>query len=557
MKVLVISLVSCLLLQVMADDFEVATVIHPILSNLKEPAIDPNFGKAMPAISSSSDLAALHVVQGMVRLATSWDFEAYRHFCTAAARDPDCLMAYWGIAMSLAGGQHEFFLQREAAIGRMLDLVELGKGVELERGYAEAAKKLFSEGVRASGKTYEAVSKRFPRDIFSRLFSLFLLRDGYDTFGEPRLGQQKALEGIRELLALDSENVTVLSFWVGSQSESLMTPQKIREEVLPFARKLVELKPQYPPFRLMLAHVEARCGEVSDAVRSCQKAIELFEAYQESERVTLYDCESLIRARVYLSHLLATKGLFAEAMEVADDLAQMEIRAERVFSKGATMLLWEARTLGARIALGAENEEDFDRGLRNLDLLSKDQWFQEQSLVSEYRDSLGLCLGIRKAILAQDRKAANQLFERLLVRAKGFEARRNLASKTSSYSHWLRALNTMDVLVAEFKGALAEMEVGATRTTAINWYQSAADRQIRAENLLPPSLSYPLEIRLGRFYLFEGKNVLAREVLDRAKERWPNHLGVLRLDHDLLKLEGRADELKEREAQIQFLKSRD
>ena len=115
----------------------------------------------------------------------------------------------------------------------------------------------------------------------------------------------------------------------------------------------------------------------------------------------------------------------------------------------------------------------------------------------------------------------------------------------------------MDVLVAEFKGALAEMEVGATRTTAINWYQSAADRQIRAENLLPPSLSYPLEIRLVRFYLLEGKNVFAREVLDRAKERWPNHLGVLRLDHDLLKLEGRADELKEREAQIQFLKSRD
>jgi hypothetical protein len=101
------------------------------------------------------------------------------------------------------------------------------------------------------------------------------------------------------------------------------------------------------------------------------------------------------------------------------------------------------------------------------------------------------------------------------------------------------------------------MEVGATRTTAINWYQSAVDRQIRAENLLPPSLPYPLEIRLGKFYLFEGENVLARDVLDRVKERWPNHIGVLRLDHDLLKLEGRAHDLEEREAQIRLLKAKD
>ena len=114
-----------------ADEFQVADVINPVLTDLGEPAIDPDFGKDQLAISSSSSEASAQVAQGIARLNASWDFEAYRHFCAAAKKDPDCMMAYWGIAMSLAGSEHEFYDQREAAVDRMLYLLEAGQGVEI------------------------------------------------------------------------------------------------------------------------------------------------------------------------------------------------------------------------------------------------------------------------------------------------------------------------------------------------------------------------------------------------------------------------------------------
>ncbi|MGB0643253.1 MAG: hypothetical protein ACPGQF_00835, partial [Akkermansiaceae bacterium] len=103
-----------------ADDFKVEDVIHPVVIKLGKPKVIVALGEGHMAISSSSEIAASHVAQGLGRMNASWDFEAYRHFCEAARVDPECLMAYWGIAMSLAGSQHEFFSERRAAVDRML-----------------------------------------------------------------------------------------------------------------------------------------------------------------------------------------------------------------------------------------------------------------------------------------------------------------------------------------------------------------------------------------------------------------------------------------------------
>ncbi|MGC6459114.1 MAG: hypothetical protein ACON4R_12205 [Akkermansiaceae bacterium] len=538
-----------------AEDFKVSDVIHPVVAELNDPAVDPNFGKGMLAISSSSEEASLQVTQGMARLTSSWDFEAYRHFCAAAKKDPDCMMAFWGIAMSLAGGEHEFYTQREVAVDRMLDLLEAGQGVEIERGYVEAAGRLLTGGVREAGKTFEAISKKFPADIFSKLFSLFLLRDGYDSFGDPRPGQRNAMEGLRELLKQYPDNYSVLSFWVGSQSESSMLPAELRKEVLPFAGKLVEMKPNYPPFHLKLAHVEARCGNASRAIASCRKAIELFEQYLDNEKVSLFDCEGLIRSKVYLAHLLAVKGELAEGMKVAAELAKIKISEERVFSKGAVMLLWEARTIGARLSLGGSTKEEFEAGLKNLDTLPKEQWFQKQSLVGDYRDALALCLGIRKALLAKDRKAVVQLYEQFLQRAKSFETQRKLAAKTSSYSAWLRALNTMNLLAGELRGALSELEEGAMKQAAVSWYGSAADLQGRPENLLPPSLDYPIEMWLGRFYLSEEKADEAAKAFRKGLYVRPNHLGTLEGYRDALLKQGREEDAAVLDRRIEAVKN--
>ncbi|MDB4450127.1 hypothetical protein N9127_03610 [Akkermansiaceae bacterium] len=165
-----------LCVELAADDFKVEDVIHPVVIKLGKPRAIAALGEGHMAISSNSEIAASHVAQGLGRMNASWDFEAYRHFCEAAKVDSECLMAYWGIAMSLAGSQHEFFSERKAAVDRMLDLLEseiAGKKTgwsDLEKRYAQAAGYLLTSGVRAAGQAFNSLSEKYPADIQARLF---------------------------------------------------------------------------------------------------------------------------------------------------------------------------------------------------------------------------------------------------------------------------------------------------------------------------------------------------------------------------------------------------
>ena len=538
-----------------ADDFQVTDVINPVVAELGDPAVDPNFGKDQLAISSSSVAASVQVAQGIARLNASWDFEAYRHFCAAAKKDPDCMMAYWGIAMSLAGSEHEFYDQREAALDRMLDLLEAGQGVEIEKAYVEATGRLLTGGVKDAGLTFQAISEKFPADIQSKLLSLFFLRDGFDSFGDARPGQVKARKGLQELLQKHPENLSVLSFWVSSQAEAPLDSDMLRDEVLPYARKLLRLKPNYPPFALMLAHVEARCGNASLGVEACLTAINLYDDYMKREKVTVFDCEGWVRAKVYLASLLATKGLYAESTVVSTELAAMKIPEARVFSPGAGMLLWEGRTIGARLAMGRSSKQEFDEGLKMLKGLPEEEWYQEKSFVLGYRDSLAFYLGIRKAIVAGDDEGAKVLYEQLIARAKIFESRKPLAAKTSSYSHWLRATNTLSIAAAELRGMLSEMEKGAMKMAAVNWYQAAAERQSRPTNLLPPAVDYPMELRLGNYYLSADDAKAAAKAFRNGLLIRPNHLQTLEGFRDALLKQGRQDDADAMAKRIEAVKA--
>ncbi|YCM45402.1 hypothetical protein V2O64_05120 [Verrucomicrobiaceae bacterium 227] len=541
-KSILLLIVTGLSLPLSGDEFQVADVINPIVADLGDPAIDPDFGKDLLAISSSSPEASVQVAQGIARLNASWDFEAYRHFCSAVKKDPDCMMAYWGIAMSLAGSEHEFYHQREAAVDRMLDLLEAGQGVEIEKAYVEAAGRLLTGGVKDAGLTFQAISGKFPADIQSKLFSLFLLRDGFDSFGDARPGQVKARKGLQELVEKHPDNLSVLSFWVSSQAEAPLDMEMLQTDVLPYARKLVRLKPNYAPFSLMLAHVEARCGNATLGVEACKAAIGLYDDYLKREKVAVFDCEGWVRAKVYLASLLATKGLYQESKVVSKELAEMKVPEERVFSSGAGMLFWEGRTIGARLAMGRSTKEEFEEGLQMLDRQSEEQWYKKKSFALGYRDCLAFYLGLRKAIIAGDDEAAKVLYGRLLARAKVFEGNKAMAAKTSSYSSWLRATNTLSIAAAELRGMLAEMEEGAMKNAAVNWYQSAAERQSRPTNLLPPAIDYPMELRLGNYHLSVGDPKAAAKAFRNGLLIRPNHLQTLEGFRDALLKQGRKED---------------
>jgi tetratricopeptide (TPR) repeat protein len=524
-----------------ADDFKVEDVIHPVVLKLGKPKIIAALGEGHMAISSSSEIAASHVAQGLGRMNASWDFEAYRHFCEAVKADPDCLMAYWGIAMSLAGSQHEFFSERKVAVDRMLDLLEseiAAKKIrwsDLEKRYAQAAGYLLTSGVRSAGLAFNSLSEKYPGDIQARLFSLFLQRDGFDSGGKPLIGQKKANEGIKKMLEQYPEHLSVMAFWVSSQAETPWNVLMLREEVLPVARKLVKLLPEYPPYHLMLAHVEARCGNAALAIQAANDAVNFYQAYMDEEKVDLYDCDGWIRAKVYLAALYEMKGEKIEAEQVGKELAQIKVNEKRLFSRGAGLLLWEGRNVGARIMMGRSDIASFKKGQKLLETLPEEQWFKDKSFALPYRNCIAIYLSVRMAIADKDMVSSKALFDQFLLRVDALGKTQKLASKTSSYSDWVRAMNTLLMMVPELRGLIAQNEVGAIRLAAATWFRSASDRQGSPSNLLPPSVDYPMMWRLGLFHLQEGKLEKAEDAFREGLALRPNHLATLEGFHRVLK----------------------
>ncbi len=526
-----------------AAEFQVDQVIHPVVAKLGPPAFYLEEPK-MFAISTGNEKAAKHVKQGMALFNAPWDFEAYRHFCAAAQADPDCLMAYWGIVMSLAGNQTEFFKERTAALNRLGALLEVKPeiGVPLERGYALAAVALMLENATQAGQIYHSIAKEFPNDLQSQLLGHFLMRDGYDANGKPRARQEQVNAAMNELMRKHGDHPALLSFWVTGISEAPMETVRLKTEALPAARKLAKNAPEFPPFQLLAAHLESRCGNAKLAISYAEKARDLYASYMKEQGVELADCGGWVRAQIYLGHLFAVKGEFEKAVTIANELAQIEIQKERVFSKGNSLLLWEGRTLGARLYASRSTTSSFDAGIKSLSLLSKQQWYESESLVNNYRDGLVLYLGARKALVANDLKGAKNLLGQLMKRAEVMARERNLARETSSYSEWFRAMSTLSVLVSELQGMIAEKASGAMKLAAVNWYQSAIEQQSFSASLLPPSLSYPMEMRLGWFYIYGGKKKEAEEILIQGFKRRPGHLGTLTAYQEVLERLGKKAE---------------
>lgn len=532
------------------DEFDVQKVIHPVVAGLPAPKMIEGFGEGQMAITTSSDEAAKHFAQGLSKLNTAWDFEAYRHFCQVVTLDPECLMGYWGIALSLSGGNHEFFNERTASIERMLDLLESKdeKGEvrwnPMEAGFAAGIGFLLTDGPRKAGKEFERLVEKYPANIQASLLSLSMQRTGFDRGGRPRLGQRKAEAGFRKLLEKHPENISVMAFWIKVRSERLDDVASLREDVLPVAEKLITRYPDYAPFHLILAQAQSSCGYAKAGLQASERAKELFKAYMKNEGVALYDCDGLIRAQLFEATLKQLLGDMKGALEVCKELALFKIDETRVFSKGATLLLWEGRTLSARLVSASNDKALYLDGQKIMAFQQDDKdWFKEKSFAILYRDCLGVYLGVRGAIEDKKAEIAKTLYDQFLLKLRGFEQSRQLAMRTSSYGNWVRASRTIGMLVPELRGMLAELEDGAVKLSAGTWYRAARDSQRGREgSLLPPSMPYPMEWRLGNHYVgIDEVNEATSWYLKAIKIR-PNHPLILKSLSEVAKKLGKTEE---------------
>lgn len=131
-------------------------------------------GKIRFPITTNSPLAQRFFEQGVAQLHGFWYFEAERSFRQVAAIDPECAMAYWGMAMANVNNEKRAkeFIQRA--------LRKKPKASEREHLWIDALTKLYEkrEGEQASKKqrlldlygVMRRICTKYPEDIEAKAF---------------------------------------------------------------------------------------------------------------------------------------------------------------------------------------------------------------------------------------------------------------------------------------------------------------------------------------------------------------------------------------------------
>ncbi|MEI6604627.1 MAG: tetratricopeptide repeat protein [Verrucomicrobiota bacterium] len=474
------------------------------------------------AVSAATDEAQAAVIQGLNHLNAGWEFEASRHFAVAMRADPDCLLAHWGMAMALLVPTPPTGKARNAAVERMLDLLDQGLGSDLERGYVYGLVKYLEEGPVSAASAFHKVAKKFPNDMQAAVLAALFGRGGYDETGSATLPQQQAEDELSALVKAHPVSPLPLNALLLIRAEaSDLTPS------LEAARKLCSMMPNYAPYCHLLGHYEWRCGNHAAATAAFGLASKLFEEWIKANKTTFADCPDWVKAECYRAVALASQGEFDAALTAAKRLADKPLPVARASSAGVRMMLWEATTLPARLLMRRGKPGDAALALAALPKPAAIKPYHDECLAYWGIDGLRVALEMRRLIeegnLDEARKTAAALTFHGEQMAKAQEA----AAQGGERSAWARSFHSIELLANENRGRLALAGPANLRGSAYNWFRAAADRQRPAVLLYTPVVLSPMSGRLGDYYLTENQPDAAIEAFGDALLAFPNDLEAM------------------------------
>lgn len=498
-----------------------AAIPDPV-KQLGEPAMVEFPNGIQMAVTAATEKAQAHVNQGMNQLHGGWEFEASRHFAAAMREDPQCLLAHWGMVMALLTPSPETGAARNAATDRLLDLVDAGKGSELERGYAYGLIKYIEEGPTGAAVAFRKVADQFPNDLQAGVFAALFGRTGYDEFGGATLGQEAAERSLLAMIEKNPQSPLPLNALLAIRAEGPDLKPSVE-----LARKLCEMAPDYAPYCHLLGHYEWRSGQHGKAVAAFTRATTLFESWMKANKATVADCPEWVKAECYRIVALVSKGDFDSAYAASRQIAATPFSAKRFASPGVRILLWDAKTLPSRILLHRGLRGNASEALQALPKPGELKESHQKSLAYWWVD--GIRLALEALRLTDDGKLdeARDVIAALTQHGEAMSKTQAAATASGERSAWNRSFRAMEVLACDLRGRLALAGSKDRIGAAYNWFASAVEHQHPEPLMFPPLILTPMASRLGEYYLAVGQPKEAIESYQRALTAVPNDMNAL------------------------------
>ncbi len=434
--------------------------------------------------------------RGVALLHSFWFAEAIASFNEVLAQDPDCAIAYWGIALSNWG--NPFGGQRNATqMSGGQAAIALAQATDSptprERAYIDAAAELFSDDQPATQaartEAYEAAMARlteaFPDDVEARIFHGLAVTLTASPNDKTYSQQLKAAQ-ILEPLFMEHPSHPGLAHYIIHAYDH----PPLAENALDAALRYASLAPAVPHALHMPSHTFTRLGMWEESISTNQKSADAARANGGvSEELHALDYQ----AYAYLQ--------MAQDQQAAAVLARVEELLNNVGVAGITAVTSGAYATAAIPARHALERADFAAAAQ-LRVIAVDSAPHAQA-ITHFARALGAARSGNPDAAAEDIAMLAQLRETLRSRQDAYWTEQ-LDIQWQVASAWLA-----------FAQGRHEEAIAALRTAA-----EAEDATDKAA--ISPGPLAPARELLGMMLLEAGQPEAALVALEAAMAKEPN-----------------------------------
>jgi tetratricopeptide (TPR) repeat protein len=237
-------------------------------------------------------LSCKEKVQANFNLATallhSFEYvEAEKVFAKVIDEDPECIMAYWGVAMS---NFHPLWAPPGAEeLGKGSKTIAVARSLyadsDREKEYVEAIATIFDEWEKLDHKTRvekfvkasEAIFTKFPDDKEAAIFYALALRSSADPADKSFEKQKKAGEILSKLFPGEPDHPGIAHYLIHNYDYP-----ELAELGLPAARKYASIAANSAHAQHMPSHIFTRLGLWDESIQSNTKSTQAAKCYAEN-----------------------------------------------------------------------------------------------------------------------------------------------------------------------------------------------------------------------------------------------------------------------------------
>lgn len=271
-------------------------------------------GKVKFDVTTKNPQAADFVRQGMGQLYGYWYLEAERSFRQAAMLDPDCAIAYWGMARANDKNSKRAKSFIEEAVKRKGNAGKLeGMMIDALSAYLNSTSKKRSDKTKPYFAAFEEMAKEFPDNLEVKANRAFLM---YRYRSDLKLSYDDANDALNKVLAIEPLH-PVHHFRIH------LWDYKDSAKALNSAAKCGTAAPAIAHMWHMPGHIYSREKRYSDAVWQQEASARVDHAHMMRDRVMPDQIHNFAHNNEWLIRNMGHIGRWRDAVDLAMNMTEL------------------------------------------------------------------------------------------------------------------------------------------------------------------------------------------------------------------------------------------